>query len=630
MESTRVRQSRFEGSAIVFLIWAAALFAPAWCPAQSYTITTIAGNNTAGFSGDGGAATAGQLNNPTALAVDAALTLYIADTFNYAIRQVQANGTISTVAGVGAPGYGGDGAAATAAGLNLPCGVFVDPAGNIVIGDSGNEVIREVTRSNGFINEIAGQYLLPGLSGDGASADLANLNLPCGVALDSSNNLYIADVKNNRIREMSAPSGTISTFAGSGAAGTLGDGGLAFLANLNWPQSVIVAPSGNVYIADTFNHRVRMVSNGNIYTVAGNGLPGFAGDGNLAVNAELNRPYAIALDLAGNLYIADTLNFRIRRVSPSGVITTIAGNGHYGYSGDGGPATAAELAYPEGVAVDKAGNVYVADTQNNVIRMLTPPANPGSLPTISSGGVVTAQDFGGFTKVSPGSWIEIYGTNLASTARSWAESDFDPDNDLIAPTSLSGTSVTIGGQSAFVDYISTGQVDVQVPSTVNPGVQQITVTTAAGTSAPYPVTVASVEPGLLAPTSFNIGGKQYVAATFPDGSFALPAGAIPGVASRPARPGDTVTLWGVGFGPVTPNIPAGEIAIGNSTLTLPFQVFFGSTQAALGYWGLAPDAVGLYQFNVVVPSVPANAATPLGFSLNWTSGAQTLYIAVGN
>lgn len=622
-----MRQSRFDGKAIVFLTWAAVLFAPAWCQAQSYTIATLAGNNTAGFSGDGGAATAGQLNNPTALAVDAAFSLYIADTLNHTIRQVQVNGIISTVAGVGIAGYGGDGAAATAAGLNLPCGVFVDPAGNIFIGDSGNAVVREVTRSNGFINNIAGQYLLFGSSGDGASANLAELNLPCGVALDSSNNLYIADINNDRIREMSSPSGTISTFAGSGPIGTLGDGGLAFLADLYAPRSVLVAPSGNIYIADTDNHRIRMVSNGRISTVAGNGLPGFAGDGDKAVNAELNRPIGIALDQAGNLYIADSQNFRIRRVAPSGVITTIAGNGRAGYSGDGGPATAATLNFPAGVAVDTTGKVYIADTQNNVIRLLTPPANPGGLPAVYSGGVVTAGDFGGFPKVSPGSWIEIYGTNLASTARSWASSDF---SYLLAPTSLSGTSVTIGSQPAFVDYVSPGQIDVQVPSTLGAGIQQLTVSTAAGTSAAYAVTVAPVEPGLLAPKSFNIGGKQYIAATFPDGSFALPAGAIPGVASRPAKPGDSVTLWGVGFGSVTPSIPAGEIAIGLTTLSLPFQVSFGSIQATLTYAGLNPEAVGLYQFDVVVPPVPVNAATPLSYSLNGASGAQTLYIAVGN
>jgi uncharacterized protein (TIGR03437 family) len=190
--------------------------------------------------------------------------------------------------------------------------------------------------------------------------------------------------------------------------------------------------------------------------------------------------------------------------------------------------------------------------------------------------------------------------------------------------------VTIGAQPAFVGYIGAGQINVQVPSTVNTGVQQITVTTAAGTSAAYPVTVASVKPGLLAPKSFNIGGKQYVAATFPDGSFALPVGAVPGVASRPAKPGETVTLWGVGFGPVTPYIPAGQIAIGLTALSLPLQVSFGSTQATLAYAGLNPEAVGLYQFNVVVPSLPANAATPISFTLNGASGAQTLYIAVGN
>jgi uncharacterized protein (TIGR03437 family) len=455
------------------------------------------------------------------------------------------------------------------------------------------------------------------------------MNLPCGVALDSSNNLYIADIKNDRIRKMASPSGVISTFAGGGpaAVGTLGDGGLALLADLYAPRSVLMDPSGNLYIADTDNHRIRMVSNGKIYTVAGNGQPGFAGDGDLAVNAQLNRPIGLALDRAGNLYIADSQNFRIRRIAPSGVITTIAGSGRAGYSGDGGPAAAAMLNFPSGVAVDTAGKVYIADTQNNVIRLLTPPANPGGLPAITAGGVVTAGTFGGFPTISPGSWVEIYGSNLASTARSWAESDF---RYLIAPTSLDGTSVSIGGQAAFVDYISAGQINVQVPSTVNPGVQQMTVTTAAGTSAPYAVTVAAVKPGLLAPKSFFISGKQYVAATLPDGSFALPAGAIPGVASRPVKPGETVTLWGVGFGTVTPYTPAGQIAVGLTALSLPFQVSFGTTQATLNYAGLQPEGVGLYQFNVVVPGVPANAATPLSFKLNGVGGAQTLYIAVGN
>lgn len=628
MESIIVRQSRFRSKAIVLLTWAAVLFAPAWCAAQSYTITTIAGNDTVGFSGDGGAATAGQLNNPSALAVDNAATLYVADTFNNAIRQVLASGLIGTIAGIGAPVYGGDGAAATAAGLYLPCGITLDATGNFFIGDSGNAVVREVTVGNGLISTIAGDYdYTPGFSGDGGNALVGQFNLPCGIAIDSSNNLYVADSNNNRIRKMTAPSGTLSTVAGGGAVGVLGDGGLAFLANLNFPQAVILDSAGNLIISDTRNHRIRKVANGIISTIVGTGMPGFSGDGGLALNAQLNNPYGIALDAAGNLYIADTWNFRIRKVSPSGIITTIAGSGHNGYGGDGGLATAAMLSYPEGVAVDKAGKVYVADTQNNVIRLLTPPANPGGLPAVSSGGVVSAGDFGGFPKVSPGSWIEIYGSNLASTTRSWAGSDF---SNLIAPTSLSGTSVTIGGQLAYVDYISPSQVNVQVPSTVTAGAQQMTVTSAAGTSAASTVTVASVAPGLLAPASFTIGGKRYVAATFPDGAYALPAGAIPGIASRPAKPGDALNLWGVGFGSVTPYTPAGHVSPDSSALSLPFQVSFGSTQANVIYAGMAPQEVGLYQFSVIVPSVPVNAATPLSFTLNGVSGAQTLYIAIGN
>jgi uncharacterized protein (TIGR03437 family) len=250
-----------------------------------------------------------------------------------------------------------------------------------------------------------------------------------------------------------------------------------------------------------------------------------------------------------------------------------------------------------------------------------------SAPAISSGGVVSAGAFGGFTSVSPGSWIEIYGSNLAVDSRSWAGTDF---NGINAPTSLDGTSVIIGGQSAYIDFIGSGQVNALVPSNVGLGLQQITVTTPAGVSAPYNITVNAVQPGLLAPPSFNVSGIQYATALFADGTYVLPAGAIPSLSSRPAKPGETIVLYGVGFGPAIPAIPAGQIVQQSNSLATGLQMFIGGAPAAATYMGLAPNFTGLYQFNLTVPNLAAGNAVPLTFTLGSVSSMQTLYIAVGN
>jgi uncharacterized protein (TIGR03437 family) len=240
-------------------------------------------------------------------------------------------------------------------------------------------------------------------------------------------------------------------------------------------------------------------------------------------------------------------------------------------------------------------------------------------------GVVSASAFGGFSSVAPGSWVEIYGTNLASQTRQWAGSDFDGNN---APTMLDGVQVVIGGQKAFVDFISSGQVNAQLPSNVGVGPMQITLTNGTVTSAPFNITVNTTQPGLLAPPSFKIGGNQYVVAQFSDLTYVLPAGSIAGVASRPAKPGETIVIYGVGFGPVIPNIPAGQIVTQTNRLSMPLQILFGQTPAQSSYFGLAPNYVGLYQFNVVVPAVANNDLVPLTFSLGGVAGTQTLYIAV--
>jgi uncharacterized protein (TIGR03437 family) len=259
----------------------------------------------------------------------------------------------------------------------------------------------------------------------------------------------------------------------------------------------------------------------------------------------------------------------------------------------------------------------------NLVQIYQPQQAP---PAISSGGVVSASAFGAFPSISPGSWIEIYGSNLASDTRGWTGADF---NGINAPTNLDGTTVTIGGRLAFIDYISPGQVNALVPSNVPTGLQQLYVTTAIGTSAAYNVTVNAAQPGLLAPSSFNIGGIQYAVALFADGTYALPTGAMAGVSSRPAKPGEVVTLYGVGFGPVTPNIPAGQLVEQLNSLALPLQMEIGGVPVNPSYDGLAPSYTGLYQFNVTVPAAAFPSTAPLTFTLNGTSGTQTLYLSVG-
>src|SRR5439155_1671346 len=341
------------------------------------TISTYAGSGPpppccsgGGFSGDGGPATAAQLNAPVGVALDPAGNLYIADRDNQRIRRVTPGGTTSTYAGSGSLGFSGDGGPATAAQLHAPGGVALDPAGNLYIADRTNHRIRRVS-TDGTIATYAGSGSL-GFSGDGGPATAARLNMSLGgVALDSAGNLYIADLLNERIRKVS-PVGTISTYAGNGGYGFWGDGGPGTAAQLR-PRGMALDPAGNLYIADFGNGRVRKVTpGGTISTYAGTGTPGFAGDGGPAIDAQLCFPVGVALDSAGNLYIADSNNNRIRKVTPGGTISTYAGTGLQGFSGDGGPAIDAQLWFPVGVALDSAGNLYIADQENQRIRKVTP------------------------------------------------------------------------------------------------------------------------------------------------------------------------------------------------------------------------------------------------------------------
>ena len=420
-------------------------------------ISTVAGTGQRGFGGDGGPATQAQLDSPRGVAIDTDGNLLIADTRNQRIRLVQAGTGIITTAGVtadqvagdgggrfsegvasapsglavdnfgglfvadpdrhrvirldqstgdwtimagggldgvGKQGFEGDGGLAINALLSNPIGVAVDNAGNLFIADSRNHRIRRLDRSTGKITTVVGTGS-PGFSGDGGQGVFAQLNGPSQVALDQDQNLLISDSLNNRIRQMNAKTGVIEIIAGSGNAGFDGDEGPATGASLNRPTGVAVDSSGNLFISDMFNRRIRRVDAGEaISTIAGVGSMGFGGDQGPATHTLVYQPAAVALDRAGNIFIADLGNQRIRRVDvDTGAITTVAGTGQEGFGGDGGPATEARLANPSGVAVDAAGNLYIADWDNHRIRRVD--AVSGLISTVAGAGENGAGGDGG-------------------------------------------------------------------------------------------------------------------------------------------------------------------------------------------------------------------------------------------
>ena len=358
-------------------------------------ISTIAGNGSAGYSGDGHSATAATLWSPQGVALDSAGNVYIADSINQVIRKITAStGNISTVAGMAfAAGSSGDGGAATSAKLNNPTGVAVDGAGNIYIADQGNGRIREVNAVTGTITTVAGGGNGRGASdayGDGGAATNAILSGPNDVAVDAVGDIYIADSFHGLVREVSAATGLINIVAGGGSGGGsdgIGDGGPATDAILDNPTSVAVDAAGNVYIADTGHSMIRQVNtSGTINVVAGNGSAGYAGDLGPAVDAELNTPTGVRVDAADDIYISDSGANVIREViAASGMIETIGGSGSSGYSGDNGSAVNATLQNPQNLGLDAGGNIYIADSTNNVIRKITVASGALSFPAVDIG-----------------------------------------------------------------------------------------------------------------------------------------------------------------------------------------------------------------------------------------------------
>lgn len=692
-------------------------------------ITTIAGTGTAGFSGDGGAATAAQPDFPAGLAFDSAGNLYIADSSNNRVREVLTTGMITTVLGTGAPG------ATVPNQLNVPTGVAIDNAGNLDVADSANQRIQQLSPSGtiqtlpgagrgvaadskGDLFIAAGSRVLelsPSLTlstiagggsylygGDGGPATSARLNGPVAIALDATRDLYIADQKNSRVRmidtggtittiagdgtfasgpgELSAPGGVavnssglvyiadqnndrieaivspgnMVTVAGTAIPGFNGDGLPATATQLFSPGAMAFGPTGTLFFADKGNVRLRELlsdqtistvaqmvvsgvavdSLGQVYVadadlhevfridraghldlIAGTGTAGFGGDGGPALGAQLNSPGGVAVDGQGNVYIADTGNGRVRVITPEGVLHTIAGTGAADFDGDGGPALSAVLNEPTALDVDAAGNIWIADTGNNRVRELTPAGAQSATatqqttpPTVVNAASMLAGP------VAPGEIVSIFGLGIGPVTP--ASGTFGASGAL--PTQLAGTQVMFNGQAAPLFYAQDSEINAQAPyeiagnSTVDVDViyqgQSLgTVTVPVAASAPAIFTVSA--------------GTGLAEAVNQDGTLNSTV--------DPAPRGSVVSLYATGEGITQPAGADGMPATGSAQPVLPVTITIGGSLADILYAGEAPGFVGLLLVNARVPAtLTTTGLLPVVLNIGTAASQAGVTIAV--
>jgi uncharacterized protein (TIGR03437 family) len=595
------------------------------------TYIVIAGTGKAGSTGDGGPAATARLYGPQGLKVDAAGNIFVADTQNHRVRKITPQGTITTVAGSGKAGFSGDGGLAIAASLLLPSDVALAPGGNLVIADSSNFRVRFVGVT-GMITTVAGggnsfldgpanqayliepsgvgidnngnilvalvsgrqvrrisaQGIINTLAGTGASTNVsegipatsAPLLYPYGVAVDGSGNVFVADNSDHRIRKVST-SGLITTIAGNGVFGDTGDGGPANLAQTGSPRSPAFDSQGNLYFTSGVAFRVRRIGlDGTIAGVAGT-TAGFSGDGGSATSAQLLSPLGVAPDASGGFYIADTLNNRIRYVDPSGVITTIAGNGQPDYTGDNGPALAAQLFQPHQLALDTAGNLFIADTGNNVIRKISPAgiistvAGTGVRGSSADGAQATATQLANPTGVAVDAQGNLYistvakirrvdaSTGLVTTIAGTGFTGFSGDNGPAISATLNGaTYLALSGSSVY--FTDTGNLRVRK------------------------LTSLPVVKSILNGATFQAG---------------------------PVAPGEIVSLFGSGLGPISPGFLTLDASGKVASQLAGTQVFFDGISAPLLY-------VSDSQLNVVVP-YEVSGSTKVSVKFNGNSSAIT-------
>ena len=542
------------------------------------TIKLIAGGNGLAPIGDGGPAVSAFIGHAGNITLDLAGNLYIWDATDSRIRKVNTAGIISSVtATIGQlkeiEGTGG---------------LATDSAGNLYIGDRQSYVVRKVDTS-GVMTTIAGNGTFGLSGGDGSQATSVSICSPSGVAVDRAGNVYFGSSICGAVRKVDT-SGVLSTYAG----------GNTFDGSLGAPWAIALDNSGNLYVCDdAVGTRVYKVTPGGAITViAGNGTSGFSGDGGPATSAQLFEAHGVAVDAAGNVYIADTSNLRVRRVDTNGIITTVAGGPNSAPNEvDGGPPTGVNVGALD-VAVDSAGNLYIYGG-NRVYKVtgLTG-ATPPPAPAIS--GIVNGASFQ--PGVTANAWVTIQGTNLAGQTDDWSNSIVNG----ALPTMLDGVSVSMGGQAAYVYYISPGQLNVLAPD-VPAGPVTVTVTAPGGTSASFTATADAYGPAF-----FPWPGNQVVA-TRTDYSYAVKAGTFAGATTIPAKPGDVIILWATGLGPTNPAAPLGVATPGTGsypTASLP-TVTVNNTPAMVYGAALAPGSAGLYQIAIQVPPSLADGDWPI-------------------